>query len=692
LTGFAIDDATHVSGDTEPHSPGIVQVTVTNAFGVSLPLYNAFEYIAVGTVPVVTAVSYDVVDTAGGGARIVVTVDSSTGCTGITAGGVAFTSFAIDDATHVSGVPGAHASGVVDVVVSNATGPSTTGTGLIEYFTPLDLTPTLALMPGDYAVVGTQGVDAVGTWQDSSGNNNDAVSAGGVNAPAAHASGVPDFVAANSLYLSIAQSLASAGGVPPDLGTLGAGTQINFFEPDLSSGAEDAGAYNDAVVSCGNGASAGITYSDAGISWEAYDEGAFANYRRPTSVAAAPGGKHFAAGRWNGTTWGCFVNGSAEGTVTSDSAVLSNGNVGAATEIGRSFGGARYLDGRVHCMLVYPTAISDANVTKIRKWGQQSEVALVGSVAVVSAVNHGRVDIAGGGQRVVVTVNSSVGCSAITAGGVAFTSFAIDDATHVSGVPGAHAAGVVDVVVTNLGGLSTGGTGLIEYWSPLQITGVTRYFDSNKGVTDAGAGKVSSWVDQTGAADDATQATGANQPTQTASVFGTMPSIKFTPEQWLDATGEATMTPWSIFSIMKTVSAAAVGGATTPAFNVAQCILGGSGWSSFGVDGGTVAVKVFDVALETFTGAVNDGTAHLIGVTDDGTPSRQGYVDGSAAGAPSALAGDENFYWDHIGDGVGNVDGFDGDIGAIITLGATVISGGDLTALNEWSQQRFGTP
>lgn len=645
-----------------------------------------------GSVPIVSAVSYNVVDLAGGGEIVVVTVDSSSGCTTIAAGGVNFTSFAIDDSTHVSGIPGAHAAGVVDVVVTNATGPSTTGTNLIEYFSPLDLTPTLALFPGDYAVAGTQGVDAVGTWQDSSGNNYDAVSAGGVDAPAAHASGVPDFVAANALHLVVAQSLGSAGGVPPDLATLGAGTQINFVEPDLSSGAEDPTAYADAVVSTGDGASAGITYSDAGISWEAYDEGAFANYRRSAAVGSNTGVKHFAAGRWSGTTWGCFVNGTTEQTVTADSAVLSNGNVGPNTYIGRSYAGGRYLDGRVHCMLVYATAISNANVTKIRSWGQQRGIATTGSSPVISAVNYGLVDIAGGGQRVVVTVNSSVGCTAISAGGVAFTSFAIDNATQVSGIPGAHAAGVVDVIVTNATGGSIGGTGLLEYWSPLDITGVTRHFDSSKSVTDAGAGAVSSWIDQTGAADDFTQATGGLRPTLTASVFGTMPSIRTTPTTILDATtGEAAVAGGSFFFVIKTTSADTT---AAESVNVPLTILGGSGWNGIGMNAGSPAIKVYDRAEQAFGSGANDGNAHIIGITSDGTggaPVTKGYIDGSQVGVSDNSAGTELIYYDKIGGYLGG-DGFDGDLGAIISVGGAVISGGDLTKLTNWAKQRFGTP
>ncbi len=325
-----------------------------------------------GSVPIVSAVSYDVVDTSGGGQRVVVTVNSSTGCTAISAGGVAFTSFAIDDATHVSGIPGAHAAGTVDVVVTNATGPSTTGTGLIEYFTPLSLTPTCALMSGSYAVVGTQGVDAVGTWTDSSGNGNNVVSDGGISAPAA-SNGVPDFVAADSLFLASLQYLASSGGSPPDLATLAAGTLVTFLEPDLSSGASTPTSYEDGVVAGGYASGLNLCYNDDGITMQAYDE-VVAAYIRPTEVAAATGQRHFAAARWNSSTWGCKVNSNTFSNVTADATALADGVV-SILEIGRSFLGSRYFDGRIFCLLTYASALSDANVTKIYKWGRQRGIA-----------------------------------------------------------------------------------------------------------------------------------------------------------------------------------------------------------------------------------------------------------------------------------------------------------------------------
>jgi hypothetical protein len=44
ITGFAILDPTHVTGTTQAHAPGFVDVTVTTAGGTSAPLVGAFEY------------------------------------------------------------------------------------------------------------------------------------------------------------------------------------------------------------------------------------------------------------------------------------------------------------------------------------------------------------------------------------------------------------------------------------------------------------------------------------------------------------------------------------------------------------------------------------------------------------------------------------------------------------------------
>jgi hypothetical protein len=327
-----------------------------------------------GSVPVVVGVSYGVVDTAGGGQRLVVEVDDSTGCTAIAVSGgvmgsVSFTSFAIDDATHVSGIPGAHASGVVGVVVTNASGDSTTGTGLLEYFAPHDLSPNMELLPGAYTITGTQGLDAVGKWDDASGQANYVVKAGGSNTvPADSGSGTPVFDYTVNNHLSCGRVLAQASG--DGVAEIDTGTIVSFFTPTRSFGAIPE-FYQDAGVCVGAGANPGICYNDSGFQFEAYDH-VSGLYMRPDSVAAAIDVAHCVAGRWNLYEWACIVNGTKQ-TVTNTAGELSTSNVGVL-----QVGGGTYPDaisGTHHCLLVYPVALSDADVEKIRQWGRQRGIA-----------------------------------------------------------------------------------------------------------------------------------------------------------------------------------------------------------------------------------------------------------------------------------------------------------------------------
>ncbi len=74
------------------------------------------------------------VGTVAGGTTVLIEVDDSTDATGATVNGVALTSFAIADATHVRGVTSASSAGPVDVTVTTAFG-TTTLVGAFTYVT-----------------------------------------------------------------------------------------------------------------------------------------------------------------------------------------------------------------------------------------------------------------------------------------------------------------------------------------------------------------------------------------------------------------------------------------------------------------------------------------------------------------------------------------------------------------------------
>lgn len=332
-------------------------------------------------------------------------------------------------------------------------------------------------------------------------------------------------------------------------------------------------------------------------------------------------------------------------------------------------------------------ARSDVSIMK----GASATVALAstrGTTAppTISSLNYVYGDIAGGGQSIIITGTSLDSASACTIGGNSATITAQSSTSLTVTLP-AHAAGAVDVVVTNPGGSVTS-VGAFTYWSPVQITNVFAHFDAEKGITDAGSGKVSQWLDQVSAA-AFTQGVNANRPVHTASMFGTLHSVKFTPQQWLAGTGFSAQSQYSYFAVAKWTSSDA--SAAQPTYQPPLTIVGGSGgWSGFGANSGTISLKKYDAAEVARGSGLNDGNPHLIGVTADGTPNIKIYKGAVQQGATATPGGTLLAYFDTLGAGFSNVDGFDGDVGAIIAV-AGVISGGDLTILNAWAAQRFNT-
>lgn len=304
-------------------------------------------------------------------------------------------------------------------------------------------------------------------------------------------------------------------------------------------------------------------------------------------------------------------------------------------------------------------------------------------------------DTAGGGGRVVLTLTSTVDVTGATLGGVPLSAFAIDDDTHVSGVPGAHPGGVVEVAISTTGG-DIACEGAFEYWTPAQITHLDVYLDADKGVTDAGA--VSAWIDQGPNAREFTQAASANQPVRTPNVFGTMPSLRFVPNQFLKLPTPVDLSAagTSVFAVAKWTATTAVTPPPGNAGNVPLTIVGDgtNGYGSFGAKGGEIESNhyVGGAALVNGGAALNDGVARLIGATYDTTTVTKIYVGNTQQGVDetsAALIG-RNTY-DTIGAGYPGADGWDGDLGAVIVVSG-VISVEDRTKLDMWSQQRWGTP
>jgi hypothetical protein len=131
LTAFSVVDSTHVQGTTVAHAVGPVNVIVTNGAGSSSALAGGYTF-TTPAVPVVIAVVPTSGTTFAGYQSVTVQVNDSVG---ITSCDLIASNFAIVDPTHISGITGNHAAGVVDVNVINNIGTGTLTNGY-TYVTP----------------------------------------------------------------------------------------------------------------------------------------------------------------------------------------------------------------------------------------------------------------------------------------------------------------------------------------------------------------------------------------------------------------------------------------------------------------------------------------------------------------------------------------------------------------------------
>jgi hypothetical protein len=315
------------------------------------------------------------------------------------------------------------------------------------------------------------------------------------------------------------------------------------------------------------------------------------------------------------------------------------------------------------------------------------------SPPVLASMNYTVIDTAGGGQRIVFAVDSSAGCvSAEIAGGSALTSFAIDDATHVSGIAPAHAAGAVSFTVTNGAGASNALAGS-KYWDPSLVTGIHTWLDSNRGVTDAGAGAVSAWLDGSNAR-NFVQGSGALRPTQTAAQFGSLPGIVFAPQQNVRLAAPVIIVGLSVFVVAKWTStdSTATRGDVLP-LNAVGDITNAS--MAFGASAGEVASLKLNsggnpVATTSSGAALNDGAAHHVGAVTTTTTCKL-YSGGSQLGATDSTGG--GIYATTTFDGIGNSytqsDGWAGNQAEVVVV-TGVITAPDYADLYQHARQRWG--
>jgi hypothetical protein len=133
-TNVNVTSATTITAVTPAHAAGVVSVVVTTPDSLAGTLTNGFTY-AVVPAPTVSSVAPPSGTTAGGTAITVTGAHFANGAT-VTIGGVAATSVVVGNATTITAVTGARATGRVSVVVANQDAQAGTLMNGFHYVTP----------------------------------------------------------------------------------------------------------------------------------------------------------------------------------------------------------------------------------------------------------------------------------------------------------------------------------------------------------------------------------------------------------------------------------------------------------------------------------------------------------------------------------------------------------------------------
>ena len=319
ITGYGLTGATVMFGsvagaitfqsDTKilvvaPAGSGTVTLSISNA------VYPAVTFqFSYGADPVVLSIS-PIIGQYSGGTPVTIQVTSSAGCISATVCGTALTSFAIVDATHVSGITGAMPNLATpgNVTVSNSFDPSAP---LVGVYFAVDLTGLVAW----YKDAGqTASSNVLSAWADQSGAGNNQAATG---------TNQPTLVPAGLNNLPYVQSNGSTNVLQDTTFALGAGSNISVYmlSRNNASGTMVSWDYNGlapALVPNFSGAGFETLFASGGAPGPASSVSTSGAWHRTLSVVRAAG------------TQDLWTNGADHQTATEGGTVASSGTFSLA--------------------------------------------------------------------------------------------------------------------------------------------------------------------------------------------------------------------------------------------------------------------------------------------------------------------------------------------------------------------------
>ncbi len=443
---------TSVVVTTPAHATGSVDVVVTHAGG-SVTGIDGFAY-----TPTVTSVAPPKGPLAGG-SSVTITGTGFSGASEVTFGGAPAAEFAVVNDETITATTPAQFSGAVNVEV---TANGTTGT-LLDGFTyvpeVLSILPTAGPWRGGtpVTITGTGFTDATGVTFGNAGQspaaatnvvveNDETITA---NAPM-HAAGAVDVIVAvpgatGSFVNGYTYEGSTVTGMSPTTGQTSGGQPVSFTGTGLTG----------ASVSFGGisvGANAGSTDTHLVVTTPAHAAGNVAVIvSTPGTDTTVPGGFTYvaaptittlspASGRLSGGTTVTITGTGLTGTSGVRFAGISATNVTVVNDTTVTAVTPAHAAGVVDVDLLTPGGL-----------GVKASGFTYAPAPTVTLVSPGSGGV-GGGTSVTITGTNLIGTTVVTFGNDAATSVTVVDATTVTAVTPAHAAGSVDVAVTTPSG------------------------------------------------------------------------------------------------------------------------------------------------------------------------------------------------------------------------------------------------
>jgi IPT/TIG domain len=442
-TNLSIFGQSQISASTPPHAAGLVSVVVTNADGRTAS--GAFTYV----LPVISSISPNSGPIAGGTRVDIFGSGFGSGAT-VTFGGSAGTNVSASETAIFVTAP-AHVAGAVNVVVTNANGTSATKVGGFTYVLPAitSLSPTSGNTSGGTSVFISGGGFAQGasvTFDSIPGTNLSISDASISVSTPAHAAGSVNVVVTNPDGSAVTKVngftyvLPVITSVSPNSGTTVGGTNVNISGSGFAQGAgvsfggvlatnvsgnesfisattppHAAGAV-DVVVTNPNGPAAtkvsGFTYVPPAI----------------TSISPTSGT----------TSGGTFVNISGAG-FASGATVAFDGIQATSVSASETSISAKTPAHAAASVNVVVTNPNGSAATKVNGFAY--------ILPAITSISPGSGTSNGGTSVFIAGAGFAVGAK-VTFGGIIATNVSLSD-TQIFATTPPHAAGSVDIVVTN---------------------------------------------------------------------------------------------------------------------------------------------------------------------------------------------------------------------------------------------------